>query len=369
MFFSFVENSLGPILIIVLAVTAYLNRKIKIKSDVFSFIVLLYIVVVALGLRTINSGIDTASYYQYFHEVSSTGINTRDYEFGFFGLILISDYAGGWDFFLIFSVFIQLISVYVSACLFKIRQPTFAVFLYIALLPGFDLLTNGLRQGIALSIGSIFLVMTLYRKKTKVLNLISIIFHKSTIVYFASFFIPKNEKINVLYLKWIVVLGIGVVFLGYIGSFLDGSIKFEDILPVPLIGTNHTLGAKIDMYLYIEKQLLSESMKAYFLIISYLLLLPFILGVFFKPEAIKTVLSFGLFCLCIHFIFLLIWWTNFAYRFMYISYIPSLLLFIKCTDLIRARVLRIFMFVTLLMGILSTYGSNNFSTFSLFNIY
>lgn len=369
MLFSFLENGLGPLLILVLAINATLYKTIKINSDIFNFIILLYLMVLALGLRTIFSGVDTASYYQYFNEVSSSGKNTRDYEFGFFGFTLLSIYLGGWDLFLTFSIVLQLLSVYLSAFLLKIKQPNLAVFLYIALLPGFDLLTNGLRQGIALSVGSVFLVMTLYRNNLKAFNLIPIIFHKSTIVYIGSFFIPKNEKINISYMKGLVFLGGVVVFLGYIGSFLDSSIKFEDLLPLPLIGTNHTLGAKIDMYLYIEKQLLSESMKAYFLVLSYIILLPFIYGLFFKPNLIKSVLSFGLFCLCLHFIFLLIWWTNFAYRFMYISYIPSVLLFVKCTDLIRLKRLKYFMFSILIIGILSTYGSNNFSSFSLLNLY
>jgi len=369
MFLSFFENGLGPLLIIVLTINAFLYKKIKINSDIFNFFILLYLVVLALSFRTIYSGIDTASYYQYFNEVSSSGINTRDYEFGFFGFTLISSYLGGWDFFLIFSVVLQLLSVYLAAFLLKIKQPNLAVFLYIALLPGFDLLTNGLRQGIALSVGSIFLVMSLYRNNLKVFNLIPIVFHKSTIVYIGSFFIPKNEKINIFYIKGLLFLGGIIVVIGYMGSFLDGSIKFEDILPLPLIGTSHTLGAKIDMYLYIEKQLLSESMKAYFLVLSYIILLPFIYGVFFKPNLIKSVLSFGLFCLCLQFLFLLIWWTNFAYRFMYISYIPSVLLFVKCTELIGLKRLKYFMFSILVLGILSTYGSNNFSSFSLLDLY
>ena len=369
MLLSFLENGLGPLLILVLMINAILYKRIKINSDILNFIILLYLMVLALGLRTIYSGVDTASYYQYYNEVSSSGINTRDYEFGFFGFTLISSYLGGWDFFLIFSVVLQLLSVYLSACLLKIKQPNLAVFLYIALLPGFDLLTNGLRQGIALSVGSIFLVMSLYRNNLKIFNLIPIVFHKSTIVYIGSFFIPKNEKINISYIKGFVLLGGVVVVIGYMGSFLDGSIKFEDLLPLPLIGTNHTLGAKIDMYLYIEKQLLSESMKFYFLVLSYVILLPFIYGVFFKPTLIKSVLSFGLFCLCLHFLFLLIWWTNFAYRFMYISYIPSVLLFVKCTELIGLERLKYFMFSILILGILSTYGSNNFSSFSLLDLY
>ena len=369
MFFSFLENGLGPLLILVLLINAFLYKRIKINSDLLNFIVLLYLMILALGLRTIYSGVDTASYFQYYNEVSSSGLNTRDYEFGFYGFTLLSSYLGGWDFFLIFSIVLQLLSVYLAAVLFKIKQPNLVVFLYIALLPGFDLLTNGLRQGIALSVGSIFLVMSLYRNNLKVFNLIPIIFHKSTLVYIGSFFIPKNEKINIFYIKGLLFLGVVVVVIGYMGSFLDGSIRFEDLLPLPLIGTNHTLGAKIDMYLYIEKQLLSESMKAYFLVVSYVILLPFIYGVFFKPNLIKSVLSFGLFCLCLHFIFLLIWWTNFAYRFMYISYIPSVLLFVKCTELMALKRLKYFMFVVLILGIISTYSSNNFSSFSLLDLY
>jgi hypothetical protein len=369
MFFSFLENGLGPLLIFVLLINAILYKRIKINSDIFNFIILLYLMVLALGFRTIFSGVDTASYYQYYNEVASSGVNTRDYEFGFFGITLLSHYLGGWDFFLAFSVILQLLSVYLAAYFFKIKQPNLAVFLYVALLPGFDLLTNGLRQGIALSVGSVFLVLSLYRNNLKLFNLIAIAFHKSTIVYIFSFFMPKNEKINISYIKALLILGVVVVVIGYMGSFLDGSIKFEDILPLPLIGTNHTLGAKIDMYLYIEKQLLSESMKAYFLVLSYIILFPFIYGIFFKPHLVKSVLSFGLFCLCLHFIFLLIWWTNFAYRFMYISYIPSVLLFVKCTELIGLKRLRYYMFLILVFGILSTYGSNNFSSFSLLNLY
>ncbi|PCK33630.1 EpsG family protein [Pseudoalteromonas piscicida] len=360
---NFISNILGVILVVLCCLHLFLYNRIKRGANLPIFLGIALVLLLFFGFRSIHSGVDTLAYYRYFQEVKLLSFNGKGFEPGFFYLTYFFAKLGNWHAFLGGIVLIQLIAVFVSSNLLKIKDTILPVMLYIALLPGFDLMTNGLRQGVALSLGMLMVVVSLHYRWVKPITLTSILMHKSMISYIVVVFLPKFLTTNKAQ-KYIVLAGVVVSLIGLAGTSLGVGLKFADLLPIPIPGTGHSLGAKIDMYLYIEKQLLSPFMKLYFLLLSYALLWPYLYSLLSGKDT-SSLKELASITLLLQFIFLLVWWTNFGYRFMYISYIASIFLSVKTVEEIGSKKLQCYLYAIVFLGFLSTYGSQNFSSFSL----
>ncbi|RZQ54946.1 hypothetical protein C1E23_01285 [Pseudoalteromonas phenolica] len=360
---NFYSNLLGCLLLIIFFFHLYQHSKAPESLQWFTLASVLLVLVLFLGFRSINSGVDTPAYYFFYSEVKMFSSNERGFEPGFYYITKLFGELNSFHLLLSFIVFVQVFSVFLSAKLIKINDAILPVMLFVSLLPGFDLMTNGLRQGVSLSVGMLIVVCGYHLAWVRPMILSAVFLHKSMLSYILSVFIP-NAFYNRKFLKLIVLSGLIVTLVGFAGSSLGGGIKFADLLPLPLPGTGHSLGTKIDMYLYIEKQLLSQSMKLYFLLLSYGLIAPFIYFLF-KGNDVSVIGRLAFLCLTLQFVFLLIWWTNFAYRFMYLSYIPSILLSVRVVEILQSKVLKLYLYFFVLLGLFTTYSSKNFASFNL----
>lgn len=364
---SFLFNILGGVLFIILLFQLFISSKSGTKFDNVSCFSLIFTVVVFFGFRSVSSGVDTLAYHRYFEHVSLFQINNLGFEPGFYLFTRVFSYFNAWNAYLIAIVLIQLFFVFVSAKLLRIKSVFLVLLLYVALLPGFDLLTNGLRQGVALCFGGTMLVLAHNNTKYKLLSVIPFLFHKSLLLNSLLVFIPRFfAKLSII--RLLVILGAVVAGVGFLGSQFGGGVQFSSLLPIPLPGSGHTLGAKMDMYLYIEKQLLSNTMKMYFLILSYSLFLPYLYYLFTRPEVVVRLNFIALVTVVMHNIYLLIWWTNFSYRFMYISYVPIILLSIASIEGSKGKYFMVYLYLIALLGVFTTYSSKNYSSFSFGNL-
>ena len=231
--------------------------------EMFSRILVLLVLTLLIGLRTIESGPDTEA-YRYFFESVNAGKELEFDDIGFIGLAyFINAFTSDSKVFIIFVFLIQFLLIFLSLQKLDVKNISLFIMTFVFLMPGFDLITNTIRQGLSITIG--MLAITYYlRTKIKlsiVVFLCSMLVHTSSIL-FLFIFLFRSSIWNKLFNK-LIFLSI-VTFV--LSNFLNASVaEFMHSLNFP--GTLGLLANKLYNYEAYNDGRLSGLYKVYFFVL------------------------------------------------------------------------------------------------------
>lgn len=325
----------------------------------------IYVFAVLIGFRSRYSGVDTMSYFNYFNDISLNQNPDDSFELGFTSFTYLMTLITSVEIYIFLLSFFQLFFLYLSCRLLKIENKLLCIVLFIAFIPGLDMLTNGLRGGFSLALGLVILTATVIKhNRLVILNLFPMLLHASYgILTIISLFVKKfsGKKVHIL-------LFVSSLFFFTVWLFIN---------PLSMLGfiEGHSqevnyLG-KLVRYLLIEKELMSLSVKVYFIVLSVLLSCIYFLTLKINGNAKNDeVLSrMAFIILSGQFIYALFSFSQYAYRFMFLVYPLQILMTGYVMDKYFSGLKRnILVFMLLLLGILSTYTTNNFSSFELLSL-
>src|SRR5690606_2334861 len=103
------------------------------------------------------SGVDTPAYIAYFR---GDELTPRQFEIGFALFTQVFRVFGSAEWYIWGIAMVQVLSMALAARLLGIRNLAVVLIAYIAFLPGLDMLTNGMRNGLALTLGMPILIAT-----------------------------------------------------------------------------------------------------------------------------------------------------------------------------------------------------------------
>lgn len=311
------------------------------------------VVSVFLGFRSLDSGKDTHGYVKYFTD----GFKNFNFEFGFYYfsnfLSYFLDAAG----YLYVIAVLSIIFIALAAFSFKIKNISLVVLIYSGLLPGLDMLTNTIRNGLALNISALIIILSLHINKFKILTLLPAMIHNSTVLTALISALPvkyKLHRVNVFLFSLSSLLFLAFSFINIdIYSF---SAKYN---------TGSDLLSKLVRYIILDKDLLDKSVEIYFKAISLTLALPYVYCVivsrnFRYDEFIHRLMFVAMLLVLFYAAFSL---AEFSYRFMYLSYPLLVITSVYCYEKYFKSTLShiVFysftLFLTLITFTTSTFGS------------
>lgn len=320
-----------------------------------------------LGLRDEYSATDTYNYVLNFLAIKENPYkyNYGDFkvEFGFYFLNVLISRIGDWQFFLVSIVVLQLAFLLATAVIFNIRFQSPVLLAYISFLPGFDMLTNGIRQGLALCLFMLLLSLVHKKKISKLWLISTFLFHASMIVVIPGIFYNIIKKFGILFITLFFLL----LFL----YFFSGA-EYIETLKYELgyfVNENFNLNVyELGYKLY--KNIVSEfeftlTFKYYFLFLLILFLI-FSLTLLAKLKLNQSVKSRTeiLLSYVIYFSILygVLWFSPHSYRLMYLTYIPLIFIIIISLEQLSVRY-TILYFVVIFISAFFVYGSNTFANF------
>ena len=338
------------------------------KSNSFSLLELysrFYVVwffILIFGLRTINSGADTEAYRLFFEEY----IYGDAGEFTDFGFLLFADFVSFFTsdskVFIISIFLVQLLLLFSSLKILRVSNISFFLITFVFLMPGFDMISNTIRQG--LSVSFVFLALSLYlRNLTKTslfIILVAFSIHVSSAVYFLLFFLSSKFWIKVHKILLMIIL---IVF--FMSNFFNASVaEFLHSLGVP--GVVGLVINKLYNYEAYNDGRLTGIYKLYFFLIYYVPVLIFLFHKEAKQKIIenKHVNAVITFYLIVLFIYALISKGTFSFRLLYVIY-PVLIYILIQLYLLKGQYYRFaFYCFVLLSGLLVLNASQmNYFTF------
>lgn len=355
--------------LLVFLITFYSLIKNNKNFDLIALVMIYSFALFFLGFRDSNSGSDTLRYTQSFNAVSH-GYIENNYEPAYNIWLVFVSYIGNWEFYIFLNVLMQLILITISLIFFNIEKKSLILLAYISFLPGFDMLTNGMRQGLSVGFALFIYSISYYRQYLPKLVIFSLIFfHKSTLVFIPIYFFSrlKSEKLLLALIKILFLALISLIIIWNVMANNFDITALVDILTVTLPGTSLSLGAKLSMYMNNDADILHGIFKYYFLSILVLFLSVFL---FFQKEILKRkdsnlILKYALLVFIISLSYAIAWPGSYSYRFMYTAFLPALILAVITLNSIKSiKYYSYFMLVILIAAIL-TYGSNNYGKFNL----
>jgi len=315
------------------------------------------------GFRSESSGSDTGTYLRYFQSILDLNIQ-HNFEYGFtqFSTALVSILSK--DIYLVVIVLIQLLFLYFSFISIKLRNTLACIWLFIAFMPGLDLISSAIRSFMAASVGAFIFCSTINRPKLKIFNLVPVIFHFSYALIFLISIIPVKKTsvklINAIYC-WSVFnfLFLLVFDVRFFASILNDFTSGYGIL------------SKLVRYIVLENDLLSPLVRFYFSFLTIVLssVLIYLLNKQKKDNDIDEVF-FNLVFLSIlaQFFFSIVSFTDFAYRFYYVYYTLQIIGVVYGLSLLANKKLGFFIYSGLLFfGFITTYATNKFSNYGFFD--
>lgn len=333
-------------------------------NDVFNFI-FIFLLTVFIGFRSVESGVDTKSYYDYFYLLAS-GQGGGVFEYGF---ELLTDFfilIGSVEFYIFFLTAVQLFAIYLAAMLMGLKNKLVVVVLFLAFLPGLDMLTNGMRNALALSIGvPIFIFTVVNRNQFKFLNFFPVLFHLSySINAFFSIVVNRYASIKMnLYISLFVLfffilwqITTPILFLDNIKGFTEGYGGLS----------------KLIRYALLEKELLSRSVKLYFLVVSLFFSLMYIvvIGVVKNARKDHKLIKLAFFCLLVQGVYALLSFSEYSFRFMYLAYPFQIIMVSYLLENYIKRIWRTLILLSVfLANIFVTYNTETFQSFTLLDIF
>lgn len=325
----------------------------------------IYIFSVFIGFRSKSSGVDTKAYYKYYADIEDRITPDFSFEPGFTFFTQLMTQIASVEVYIFILSFVQLLFVYLSAKLLNINNKLIAVVVFISFIPGFDMLTNGVRGGITLAIGlPVLIISVINHNRLAVINFFPAFMHASyAIIAIISLFTKRfaSPKVNLfifscslsLFMIWLVVNPLSLL------SIFDGVSKQVNYL------------GRLIRYLIIEKELMSLSVKLYFIIISILFSCAYFITLKYNKSAQydKVLTRMAFITLSIQFVYALFSFSQYSYRFMFLAYPLQILMFSYLLDKYFSGMVRnlIVLFICFL-GIITTYSTKNFSSFDLFSL-
>lgn len=337
------------------------NKYLEILSTFSIFVFCIFF----LGLRDINSGTDTFNYITTL-KYSINNSRPEGWDFVFFFLSKLLYYTNNPSLFISGMVTLQLSLILIIAHLLKTKNKALILYIYISLMPGFDMLTNGLRQGISAPLALLLFSLIFIKKKIPKFSILTIIFlHKSTLTYFASSFLQffvkrKNEQ---YFFKYMFIISICIIISWHFFDFTNQLNLAASKLQIQILDSSFLLGDKLSAYLTDNTEIIQGIYKYYFSIIALLLLLPKLL-IKNTTSSIQNNLDFTPIWISIYIftlIYALVWESSYSYRFMYTMFLPGIIASVHATES-KHKITFYIALGTFVLGIF-TYGSNTFINF------
>lgn len=316
------------------------------------------------GLRDIYSGTDTLSYFEYFNQVCSGGVPEFSFEIGFNYLTNFFCGFKSAHFYVFMLTGLQFVFYVLASFFARNKNHSFMLLLFISFIPGLDLLTNGTRNGLALSLGLFFLILNIFNKqKIKyLLQLLPGVLHSSYILNggLLFFYLLLKRRVNITTIC--KSLFASSLFFSFFWVFFTSSF---DLSFFSVYSSDDGLLGKLTRYVLLDNEIFSNYLKLYFLSIS-LCLSGYCLFFVSRFDDLAP-MSFIVFCL--QFLYSALYFSAYSYRFMYLAY-PMQIFFISYV-LARINVSRvhlIFLLSFIVGNMLITFNTKvflgvNFSSF------
>ncbi|MFA5993834.1 MAG: EpsG family protein [Parcubacteria group bacterium] len=318
-----------------------------------------------LGLRDEYSGTDTKGYVDYFLTGAAVfGDPEPAYEI--FTKVLRE--IGNWEFFLFANVAIQLVFISLICSILDFKNKAIVLLAYISFMPGFDMLTNGLRQGLAVTFAILVWAASFYKSYIPKISIFSVIlFHKSMLAYIPLYFISriKSEKNITFLINFFFFLFLFFIVMWHVvGTMFDMSL-FIDYFSFSIYGTSLTFGEKMNVYMTSEQDMLLGVLKYYFLLVIIIFQVTYFLLIkhFTFSKNYSHILKLGFLFFYLTLVYSLSWESPFSFRFMYVSYLPGLLLSLSLIQKYNKNEYYFIAMFFILLSAVMTYGSNTYSKF------
>lgn len=339
---------------------ALIDRYAQILVYVFSFLF--------LGLRDFSSGTDTREYVEGFHSIKHFTHFRQSWDllynyFAYF-VSIFTDGAG----FILINVLVQLFLISVLIKKLGIETKALALLAYITFLPGFDLLTNGLRQGFSTPLALLIILILQNRKGIyKSFVLILLAFHKSILVFLPVFFVMNvvSERAKKITINVLLICIPSLILLWHFVKLKSNFSTYILFLTFDLSDSQLNMGQKLNAYLVNQSDMLSGIYRYYFLAITCL----FLFCIFYFKDRIKDlpnykqILDFSFLVICLMIPYAVVWISPFSYRFLYIFYLPALLLCVFYLNILKSSKMEFIVMFGILISAILTYGSGTFSEF------
>lgn len=322
-----------------------------------------FVVCAFIGFRSTTSGVDTLDYYTYFISQDVAG---HGFEPGFVGITKVLSFILNAELYFFSIVFLQSVSLVLAGRMLGIRNDALILVAFLSFIPGLDMFGNAIRNGLALTVGMPLLVgSTILGKRFRYLNFLPATVHLSyTLIGAMSFSVRRLASI-----KTNVILFVFSLLFCFIGFSSLPSVLVGYLASVPKSYLGVSAFAK---YMLLENELLSASVKIYFLVISLLFsfLYFFVLGISksSRKDVVLTRLAYG--SLSIQLFYMLVSFSEYAFRFMFIAYPLQILMFVYIAERYVPVMWRIPMVVLVLtVNIAVTYSTNTYATYQLLDIF
>lgn len=345
-------------------------EKKSIFIDRLATFCLIFFAFVFFGLRDRYSGTDTKNYLDYYDALG----DGREIDFvmeplfDFFSQGLLVLNSGRAYIFTLLAI--QIVAIVLLSFFIRLRFFSTLLLMFVSFLPGLDLMTNGLRQGVGLSF--VFLIWILAWGKgfpVRFSLLPAFLFHKSFYVFsaFSLFPVFKSEKILWRGSVFSIALATLIVMVWQVVDAASFAELLPELLGFSMVGTSLSFGEKAGVYIGSDQDILQGAYKYYFLFVS---AFPAFLTFWylkcsgFRKEN-ELILFKVLFLLSVLLIpYAVAWPSPFGYRFMYNAYIPALVVWVlvsvRWNGWVRCGTMAVAFFSAVLV-----YGGSSYKNFNI----
>ena len=317
-----------------------------------------------LGFRGLNSGADTETYLIFFDSIASGSVSQMfEPGFQFFSFLMVKFLSA--EFYLLFISVLQFSFLLLALYFIRLQNPMACIWLLLAFMPGLDLATSAIRSFLAASFGALVLCFTMKYRRLYLLNYLPALFHSSYFLvplFLTSFFRGLSwRKLNIIYMLSFFLF---VLFIFLDTDFIGGAIGSYV--------TGYGVFSKFVRYVILKDDLLSPLVRFYFVFLS-LVLSALLLYMARYKKAYDVYGYYQQMCsvvICCQFVYALISFSSFAYRFYYIYYVLQIIALVYGLSNFFDRRRAIFIYFLLLFGgFLSTYTTNKFLGYTFFTFF
>ncbi|GGZ00473.1 hypothetical protein GCM10007169_16730 [Shewanella fodinae] len=290
----------------------------------------------------------------------------QQFEPGFYYFSLATTVFDSYEAYIFLITAFQLVLMYVSIKLLNCRNAILPLAMYVSFVPGLDMLTNGIRGGLALSIACFCITFSL---RFNILNRISVIIASS--VHYSILIVLFVQFISSFKLKYKLLVRLNVLVF-----FIFLFWRVMDVSQLLAILDSYTKGysvfSKFVRYLVIEKQLMDENVKLYFMVVSLLLSVTILYlskmvqhieedNIFIRLFYISTLLLL---------LYAAVSFSEYAYRFMFLAYPFQILLIAYLSERTKCPVkTQCLLYAMALAMAMVTYTTKTYSSFEFFQIF
>lgn len=276
-----------------------------------------------IGLRSFDSGTDTLAYVSYFNSVHE---DRGYFEPLFYFYTLFFATIGSATTYIFSLSAIPIFLVFFAAMSAEVSRPALIVCLFLCFVPGIDLITNGVRSGLSLSVGLwIAVLSSRYTKRRYLLNFFPIFLHYSYIIVLLSDF--SSRFLSMRKLTLFNALGFLLIVFWLLVNAKEVVTYITDIYFANSDGFSFIIDKSL-RYLINQQLFLSKAVFMYFALLSVFLGLANFYFIRVK-KITSSRISLVLYSLSTltFFCFALVSFSPFSYRFMFIAYVFQIFLF------------------------------------------